>query len=95
VLGVLWLGHGTEWGFTLLALVLAATALFLARRRHRSLRVISMLGAGITALLLARLLEHALGEAAGAGLSVLAGLTLVVGHISNIRASRHIHWEGV
>lgn len=89
------LGHGTEWAFTLLALVFAATALFLGWRRHRSVRVISMLGAGVTALLLARLLEHALDEAAGAVLSVLAGLTLVVGHVSNIRASRHVHLEGV
>jgi hypothetical protein len=88
------LGHGTEWGFTLLSLVFAATALFLGWRSHRSVRVISMLGAGATALVLARLLEHAM-EAAGAVLSVLAGLTLVVGHISNIRASRQVHLESV
>lgn len=84
------LGHGAEWGFTLVAIVFAAAALLLGWRRHRSLRVVSILGAGITALLLARLLEEVGGRAGGTALGVLAGLTLVVGHLSNIRASRRI-----
>jgi len=81
-------GYELEWGVTLAALSFAALALGLGWRKHRSLRVVSLLGAGIGALLLARLLEDGVSESVGLTLSVVAGLTLVVGHGSNICASR-------
>jgi hypothetical protein len=81
------LGDELEWGFTLAALSFAVLALVLGWRKHRSLRVVSTLGAGIGVLLLARLLEGWVSEPVGIALSVVAGLTLVVGHGSNIRAS--------
>jgi hypothetical protein len=86
-LGVL-LGHEAEWGFTLVAFVFAATALYLGFTRHRSSRVALTLGLGIVALLLAKLLEESVAEPVGMTLSVLAGATLVFGHFSNIRARR-------
>jgi hypothetical protein len=86
-LGVL-LGHESEWGFTLVALGLASAALWLGWRKHRSVPVLLLFGAGIAALLLARLLEDGLGELVGTTLSVVAGLTLVGGHFWNSRAGR-------
>jgi hypothetical protein len=88
-LGIL-LGHEAEWGLTLVALVFASAALYLGYRKHRSARVAATLGAGIVALLLARFLEESLAEPVGIGLSVLAGLTLVLGHFSNIRAAHRV-----
>jgi hypothetical protein len=82
------LGDDTEWAFTLCALAAASGALLLGWRKHRSPRVVSTLGAGIALLLLARLLEDWVGESVGTVLSVLAGVVLVVGHLSNIGASR-------
>lgn len=81
------LGHELEWGFTFAAFSFAALALVLGWRKHRSVRVVSTLGAGIGVLLLARLLEGCVSEPIALALSVVAGLTLVVGHGSNIRAS--------
>ena len=83
------LGHEFEWGFTLAALVLAAAALSQGWRKHRSRRVAGLLGGGIVALLLARLLEDA-GEVVCVSLSILGGTLLVLGHLSNIRASRRV-----
>lgn len=82
------LGHEAEWVFTLLAIGIAATALLRGWQEHRSLRVAAMLGAGIVALCLARLLENSLAEPMGVVLSVVAGSTLVIGHFSNLSASR-------
>lgn len=82
------LGHEVEWVFTLLAIGIATAALLWGWQKHRSPRVASALGTGIVALLLARLLEAALVAPLGMMLSVVAGLTLVVGHLSSISASR-------
>jgi hypothetical protein len=90
-LGAALLSHEMEWGFTLAAIAFASVALFLGWRRHRSLRVVSTLAAGIAALLLARLLEDSADQQLGSALSVLAGWTLVVGHFSNLRAARRVH----
>jgi hypothetical protein len=81
------LGHEWEWGFTVLALACAGAALVLGWRKHRSVPVASLLALGMASLLLARLLEDEWGEALGLSLSLLAGLLLVTGHVSNIRAS--------
>jgi hypothetical protein len=86
-LGVL-LGHEAEWGFTLVAFVFAATALYLGFTKHRSSRVALTLGLGIVALVLARLLEESVAEPVGMALSLLAGATLIFGHFANIRAAR-------
>lgn len=82
------LGEQPEWAFTLVALAFAFAALVLGWRKHRSLSVVSMFAAGMTALLLGRLLEDEAGQVLGLALSILAGLLLVAGHITNIRASR-------
>ncbi len=101
-------GHEAEWVFTLLAVSLAAGALALGWRRHRSVLVAGMLGVGIVGLLASRGLEssegpqdhddatqHSAAEAeehgthlVATGVGVLAGLTLLGGHVLNIRASR-------
>jgi hypothetical protein len=81
------LGHEFEWGFTLAALVLAAGAMNLGWRKHRSRPVVALLGGGIVALVFARLLEDA-GEMVCISLSIVGGTLLVTGHFSNIRASR-------
>jgi hypothetical protein len=83
------LGHELEWGFTFAALVLAAAALILGWRKHRSRPAVALLGGGIIALLLARLLEGA-AEIACISLSIFGGALLVTGHLSNIRASRRV-----
>jgi len=83
------LGHELEWGFTFAALVFATTAVILGWRRHRSRPVVALLGGGIVALLLARLAEG-VPELVCISLSVLGGALLVAGHLSNIRASRHV-----
>lgn len=83
------LGHEFEWGFTLVALVLAASALVLGFRKHRSRPVVALLGGVVVVLLLARLLEDA-GEMVCTSLSVLGSALLVTGHLSNIRALRRL-----
>jgi hypothetical protein len=83
------LGQELEWGFTFAALAFAAAALSVGWRKHRSRPVVALLGGGIVALLLARLLEGA-GEMICISLSVLGGALLVIGHLSNMRASRRV-----
>lgn len=83
------LGHEIEWGFTFAALALAASALIVGWRKHHSRPVLALLGGGIVALLLARILEGA-GETVCISLSVLGGALLVAGHLSNIRAARGV-----
>jgi len=85
------LGHEAEWGFTIVAVVLAAAALILGWRRHQSRPVMVLLGAGITGLVASRLVEEAGIHGVGTAIGVAAGLILVVGHIGNIRASRQGH----
>ena len=77
-----------EWGFTVVAILLATTALVLGWRRHRLLWVSAILVAGIAGLATGRLLETAHVHGAGMALSIGAGLTLAVGHIISIRVSR-------
>lgn len=90
--GVLGLGavlsHEAEWILTALAIALAGLALDLGGAKMRSPRVIGALTLGVVGLIAARILEesglHALGATAG----VLAGLTLLFGHVSGLRAAR-------
>ncbi|MDA8016917.1 MAG: MerC family mercury resistance protein [Thermoanaerobaculia bacterium] len=86
-LGVL-LGHEAEWGFVLVAVAFAATALLLGWLRHRSGFVAAVLAIGIGGLLLARMMEEAGSSGAGTATGLLAGVVLVTGHLSNLRASR-------
>lgn len=81
-------GPAFEWGFTVLAIALAAAALVIGWRRHQTLSVALVLGAGIVGLILGRLLEAMEFHGVGTVLSVVAGLALVVGHVSGIRATR-------
>ena len=81
-------GPAFEWGFTLLAIVLATSALVIGWRRHQTLSVALVLGAGIVGLLLGRLLEAMDFHGVGTVLSIVAGLALIVGHLSGIRATR-------
>ena len=77
-----------EWGFTALAIVLAVSALLIGWRRHRTLSVALVLGAGVAGLALGRALEAMDFHGVGTALSIAAGLALVVGHIGGIRANR-------
>ena len=77
-----------EWGFTILAIVLAALALVIGWRRHQTLSVALVLGAGILGLAFGRLLEAMDFHGVGTVLSIVAGLALVVGHVGGIRATR-------
>jgi hypothetical protein len=83
------LGHEAEWGFTALALAFAVSALVVGWRRHHSRLVVALLGGGMAALLLGRVLENA-GEAVCLSLSLFGGAMLVAGHLSNIHASRRL-----
>jgi hypothetical protein len=83
------LGHEFEWGFMLAALVFAGAALVTGWQKHRSLLVVALLAGGISALLLARLLEGA-SDVVCMSVSTVAGALLVAGHISNIYASRRV-----
>lgn len=77
-----------EWGFTLLAVLLATSALVIGWRQHQTLSVALVLGAGILGLVLGRVLEAFDFHGVGTVVSIVAGLALVVGHLSGIRASR-------
>ncbi|MEM7136032.1 MAG: MerC domain-containing protein [Myxococcota bacterium] len=77
-----------EWGFTILAVVLATSALVIGWRRHQTLSIALVLGAGIVGLLLGRLLEVMEFHSYGTVLSIVAGLALVIGHLAGVRASR-------
>lgn len=81
-------GPAFEWGFTVLAVVLASLALLIGWRRHQTVSIALVLGVGILGLLLGRLLEVMDFHGVGTGLSILAGLLLIVGHFAGIRASR-------
>lgn len=82
------LGHEAEWGFSLLAISAAALAAVLGWRHHQSQTVAMTFGAGISGLLLARLLEESGMHGVGATLGVTAGVGLVIGHVLNLRAYR-------
>ncbi|MEM9072777.1 MAG: MerC domain-containing protein [Myxococcota bacterium] len=82
------LGHEAEWGFTVVAILLAAAALWQGWRAHRSVPLALTFGAGIAGLLLSRGVEEAGIHGAGPIIGILAGAALVVGHVMNIRAHR-------
>ena len=79
--------EATEWSLNAVAVVFAGIALAVGRRYHRSLVVVLGLAVGMTGLLLARYLEQVGAASASAAVGILSGLCLVVGHISNLRAS--------
>ncbi len=82
------IGYEAEWLFTGIAAVFALGALAAGLRSHGSRLPAAVLGLGVVILILARLCEEWHLGSIGVALSVLAGMTLVVGHISNLRASR-------
>lgn len=82
------LGHEAEWGFTIVAVVLAAVALGVGWRKHRSASVGLLFGAGMIGLVSSRFLEEAGGHELGTAVGVLAGLVLVTGHVLSLRAAR-------
>ena len=82
------MGHEAEWALTGVALALACLALVLGWRRHRSIAITAALGLGMAGLLLARWVEEAGVHGLGTGLAVVGGITLVISHVSNIRAAR-------
>ncbi|MEM7052745.1 MAG: MerC domain-containing protein [Acidobacteriota bacterium] len=82
------LSHEAEWAFTLVAVLSASTALFIAWREGSARAVGVLLAAGIIGLLAARWLEHNEIHGAGPVAGILAGLTLVAGHLWNLRARR-------
>ncbi|KIG13995.1 hypothetical protein DB30_07332 [Enhygromyxa salina] len=82
------LSHEAEWTLTGVALLFAGVALVIGWRRHRSFAVALAFGLGICGLLLARYVEETGALGLGTTLAIVAGSTLVVGHLSNIRAAR-------
>ena len=86
-LGV-FVGPAFEWGFTVVAILLATAALVIGRLRHQIVWTSVALGVGIAGLVIGRLLEVLHVHGAGTLIGVVAGLTLVVGHVCSIRASR-------
>ena len=81
-------GPAFEWGFTALAILLAAAALVIGWRRHQTVSVAMVLVAGIVGLVLGRLLEAMDYHDIGTVMSIVAGLALVAGHIGGLRATR-------
>ncbi len=86
-LGVL-IGHEAEWLFTGVAAVFALGALVTGLRSHGARLPAVVLGLGVVSLILSRLFEEWHLGSLGMAFSVMAGITLVVGHITNLRASR-------
>lgn len=91
-LGML-LGHEGEWVLTLIAIAFGAGALIRGWPRHRSPRVAVFLSVGIAGLLVSLGLEvgstqhdHADAQSSAA-VGILAGLSLIYGHMLSIRAS--------
>ena len=78
---------GVEIAFASLAVVLAASALAGAYRRHGRCKPCILGALGIVALAVARL-AHLGSEAAEAAMSVAGGGLLVTAHVTNIRALR-------
>ena len=78
-------GHAAEWGFTLVAVSLAAVASSYAWRRHRSAVVHGAFALGIVALLGSRFLEEAGVHGLGTMVGVCGALALVAGHVLNMR----------
>ena len=78
-------GETVEWILVGIAIALAAVSLLLGYRRHRSVRVLSMLSAAVVLLLAGRLAEHQTGSLNGTFLAVAGGLVLVGAHVLNYR----------
>ena len=82
------LGHEAEWGFTLLASAIALGAAFFAIRARGFGWAAALLIGGVVALVAARFMEEAGLGALGTALGIGAGLTLVIGHLGNLRSMR-------
>ena len=82
------MGHMAEWIFTAVALSLAVWALWPGGIRSRSPGVIALFVLGIFGLLASRGLEARGGHLFGTVVGVLAGLSLLAGHILSLRARR-------
>ena len=82
------LGHEMEWILAVAAIGFALLAIVTGIRRHRGRTPAAFLGAGIAALVLARLCEDMGMVAAGTGVSILAAISLVVGHVTNHRRTK-------
>ncbi len=77
-----------EWGFTMLAILVASTALVIGWRQHGVAWILLAFAAGIAGLAAGRLLEAADVHGVGTIVSITAGLSLAVAHIASIRANR-------
>ena len=87
------LSHEAEWALTLAAIAFASVALLHGWREHRSTWILPVLAIGIVGLLASRALEEASVHEIGTGVGVAAGIALVVGHVSNLRALRRSYVE--
>lgn len=82
------MGHRAEWGFTIAAVLFAAMAIVVGWRAHGSNRVTALLSLGILGLFASRAIEESGWHDVGTVVGVLAGATVVAGHLLNIRATR-------
>lgn len=78
-----------EWGFVVLAALIASVAGLLSLRHHRVLSVGFL--AGIVLLFASRFAEEAGVEAFGLALALLGGGVLVATHLSSLRLAQTCH----
>lgn len=81
-------GHEAEWVFTLVASAIALGAAVYGVRAGGPRWAAGLLVGGVVALVASRFLEEAGVGALGTALGIAAGLTLVVGHVGNLRSIR-------
>ena len=82
------LEEAAEWGLSAVAVLIAAVALVIGWRRHRSWTTVVAFAVAMAGLFLARYLEEAGASSFGSAVGVVSGLGLIGGHILNMRASR-------
>ncbi|MEL6546679.1 MAG: MerC domain-containing protein, partial [Myxococcota bacterium] len=82
------LGPAFEWAFAGGAVLLALVSIALGRRDNRPRWTLWLIGLGAAGLVAGRLSESADVHEVGAGLSIVSGLVLAVGHIASLRAQR-------
>lgn len=80
-------GPAFEWGFTGLAVAMAAVSVLLGWRRHRTRWIATLLIGGIIGLIVGRLVEVAGLHELGTAIAVSSGLALVVGHLAGLRVT--------
>ena len=80
------IGHGAEWGFTIVAATLAVAAAIREGCACGWHKAPAILFAGVIFLVMSRFMEEAGMGAAGVGVGIAGGTLLVTGHLFNLRS---------